>query len=394
MNHTNLEYYMPNRDTARTCTPGRNFVDLLVAPRVNALNRYADGGKPSVRSESLTPMQAASYLESVVTGDGAGFAIRIAGPGEPFADAEETMGLLEFIRTSWPGAQIWITSNGLCVAPHAARLAELGVTRFTLAMHAVDAQTAAAVYAWVRPATTTLSREEGFALLLADQAAALAALRENGIETAVEMLVVPGVNDRHVESVASTAAGAGASLICLVPFVPASGQDEDLAPAADGELMRTAREAASQHLPVGEIADPGGSAARNEELRPSQNAGAALLESLDTTRPCVAVATSDGQIVDMHLGQASTILVYGVEHGPIALVESRQAPPKGGGDERWKRLAEILGDCRALLVASAGAKPRDILGENGLLVMERSGSVEAALYPLFGMEPPRKRGKK
>ena len=74
-------------------------------------------------------------------------------------------------------------------------------------------------------------------------------------------------------------------------------------------------------------------------------------------RPHVAVATLEGVLVNQHLGEAEMISVFGRGEQGFHLVERRQAPPPGGGSQRWMALAEMLKDCRALLVASAGGRP-------------------------------------
>ena len=84
-------------------------------------------------------------------------------------------------------------------------------------------------------------------------------------------------------------------------------------------------------------------------------------------RPRVAVASGTGMDVDLHLGQAKTLLIYGPrEDGLACLLETRQAPEPGSGESRWDQLADTLHDCFALLAASAGQRPREVLGNRGI----------------------------
>ena len=83
-------------------------------------------------------------------------------------------------------------------------------------------------------------------------------------------------------------------------------------------------------------------------------------------RPCVAVATMEGVLVNQHLGEAYRLAIYGRGQHGFELVETRPAPPPGGGRDRWLALAKTLHDCRALLVASAGEAPRSVLAEHGI----------------------------
>ncbi len=102
-------------------------------------------------------------------------------------------------------------------------------------------------------------------------------------------------------------------------------------------------------------------------------------------RPNVAVVSSDGMDVDMHLGHAVKILIYGPrEDGLQCLLETREAPEPGSGSSRWKKLATILHDCFVLLTASAGDTPRQILSRKGLSVLITDGEIEGTVDVLYG----------
>ena len=62
-----------------------------------------------------------------------------------------------------------------------------------------------------------------------------------------------------------------------------------------------------------------------------------------------------------------------------SLVEERIAPEKGSGINRWYTLAEILGDCRAVLVSGIGETPLQALEENHILPVEMSGFIQIGL---------------
>ena len=100
-------------------------------------------------------------------------------------------------------------------------------------------------------------------------------------------------------------------------------------------------------------------------------------------RPCVAVATLEGVLVNQHLGEAEQLQVYRQQDGEFELVETRPAPPPGGGDQRWQQLAEVLHDCRALLVSSAGSSPVKVLGRRGIRVVMMEGLIEEGLEAVY-----------
>jgi nitrogen fixation protein NifB len=59
------------------------------------------------------------------------------------------------------------------------------------------------------------------------------------------------------------------------------------------------------------------------------------------------------------------------------------APEPGGGILRWKQLAEILKDCRAVLVAGIGENPARVLTQAGIEPIEISGFIEPALAAVY-----------
>ncbi|OGR05024.1 MAG: hypothetical protein A2520_11115 [Deltaproteobacteria bacterium RIFOXYD12_FULL_53_23] len=89
--------------------------------------------------------------------------------------------------------------------------------------------------------------------------------------------------------------------------------------------------------------------------------------------------------IDLHLGQAIKGLIYGPrEDGLACLLEARDLPEPGNGDNRWLELSEILKDCFALLATSAGQRPREILSSYGLTVLLLEDNVEGAVDVLYG----------
>ena len=80
-------------------------VHLPVAPRCNMqcnfCNRKYDcvnESRPGVTSAVLTPPQALAYLDHVLASRREISVVGIAGPGEPFANSDETMQTLRLVR--------------------------------------------------------------------------------------------------------------------------------------------------------------------------------------------------------------------------------------------------------------------------------------------------------
>jgi len=83
-------------------------VHLPVAPRCNIQCKYCDRkydcvneSRPGVTSAVLTPRQAMSYLEFIFEKTKNISVVAIAGPGDPFANPEETMETLRLVRKKY-----------------------------------------------------------------------------------------------------------------------------------------------------------------------------------------------------------------------------------------------------------------------------------------------------
>ena len=104
------------------------------------------------------------------------------------------------------------------------------------------------------------------------------------------------------------------------------------------------------------------------------------------TRPYVAVATREGALVNMHLGEAARVLVYGQDESTesgFKFIEIRRSPGPGNGKGRWTELADMLHDCRAFLVNAAGPSPKNALEDRGIEVVEMEGLIEEGLAEIY-----------
>jgi nitrogen fixation protein NifB len=175
--------------------------------------------------------------------------------------------------------------------------------------------------------------------------------------------------------------------MAIAPFTLTVGED-NLLPTPDRELMVKLRNRAAQHL---DIIAPNDEAVK---LRSGDVVAVApRLPSPAKDRPNVAVVSSNGMDIDLHLGQASKILIYGPrgEDGLPCLLDTRRMPAPGSGSSRWQTLAAMLDDCFALLTASAGDSPKKILLSHGISVLISEDGIAGTVDVLYGGG---KKGKK
>jgi nitrogen fixation protein NifB len=370
-------------------------IHLPVAPECNIQCNFckriydcANESRPGVTSAVLTPSQALSYLEKVLKVDSRIVVVGIAGPGDPFATPERTLETLRLVRKSYPELLLCVASNGLNVARYVDELATLAVSHVTLTVNAIDPEIGAKVYAWVRDGKRVHRGRIAAELLCTRQTEAISALKRHGITVKINTIIIPGINDQHVPQIARQMAALGADIANCVPLYPVQGTAMAAVTPPSPERVAVIRATVAEHLPIMEHctrcrADAVGLLGESMPPRVELALLQAAAPTPDNVRPCVAVATLEGLLVNQHLGEAARLAVFRPVDNGFELVETRRTPPPGGGHTRWQELAESLYDCRALLVASAGESPRSVLAKHGIKVIFMEGLIEEGLASVY-----------
>lgn len=371
---------------------------LPVAPRCNVMcnfcNRKYDcvnESRPGVTSSILSPQQALTYVEKVFDRSNNITVVGIAGPGDPFANPDETMETLRLVRAQYPEVILCLSTNGLGIAPHIAELARLKVTHVTVTITAVDPEIAAKVYAWVRWEKKVYRGTDAGALMIRKQLEAVRLIKEAGMIAKINTILMPGINDGHISEVARTVASLGADVMNIIPMIPVEGAAFADLPEPDRASVTRSRLLAGEHIRqmlhcARCRSDAVGLLGQDNPAEAVQllKACASLPVNPSESRPCVAVATHEGMLVNLHLGEAHQFHIFSREESGAFRHESiRMAPPKGIGDRRWEQLARSLRDCRALLVSAAGPSPREILEKSGVKVIEMEGMIEDGLTCVY-----------
>ncbi|MFH2067060.1 MAG: radical SAM protein [Pseudomonadota bacterium] len=377
-------------------------VHLPVAPRCNVQCKFCNRkfdcvneSRPGVTSGILTPRQAMAYLAEVFTVKQNISVVGIAGPGDPFANSDETLGTLQLVREQYPEAMLCVATNGLNLAPYLDDLARLKVSHVTVTVNAVDSGIASRIYSWVRYNRRVLHAEKGTQILLENQMAGIRGLKERGIIVKINSIIIPGINDDHMEAIAEKMSGMGIDILNCVPYYPNQGSAFEHMEEPSRQLVEEIRTKAGKYVKqmrhctrcradaVGLLGETPDRSLMNklQACEKMDMAGVYQEPVIDRTR--VAVASMEGVLVNQHLGEASNLLIYGKKDGQIMLEEAREMPPKGGGDQRWQRVAEILSDCQVLLVSGVGDNPRQALSQSGIDVYQIEGLIDEAVQGAF-----------
>ena len=379
-------------------------VHLPVAPKCNVQCNYCNRkfdcvseSRPGVSSQVLTPEEALRYVDAVRADLPNLAVVGIAGPGDPFANADKTLHTFELIKAKHPDLLLCVSSNGLELANHLDAVAELDISHVTITMNTTDPDIGGHIYKWVRDNKQIYRGREAGELVLERQLASIAGLKQRGVTVKINTILIPGITDDGIAEVARVAAELGADTMNNIPLYPVEGTLFGTLTEPTTEQITKAHLDTKAHInlmahcqrcradAVGLLTDTHNQTAIDRLMAAKTPA---------KERPNIAVVSQEGFLVNQHLGGANEILIYENANinGHITphLIERRPTPAAGGGAGRWAMLAGILNDCKALICNQIGQTPRQVLISSGLNVYESDGLISEAVTDVFNGNQPRR----
>jgi nitrogen fixation protein NifB len=344
--------------------------------------------RPGVTSAVLSPFEASRYFDLALERNGSIAVAGIAGPGDPFANPEETLAALELIHERHPEKLLCVATNGLALPDYIDRAGRLGLSHVTITVNAVDPEIGARIYAWVRFGPKVCRGASGAEILLARQTEAVKLLKSLGIIVKINTVIIPGVNDWHIEEIASYTAALGADIQNCVPLIPVEGTVFEHIEPPSAAQVQILREAAGKYLPQMSHcarcrADALGFLGCHNQEEAEELLDRVRAVKPSAGKPYLAAASREGLLVNCHLGEAAELWIAALEDGRAVIRERRPAPRPGSGDSRWEEMAATLDDCFAVLVSDCGPNPRRILEARGIRVLAGDGLIGEMAKPLL-----------
>jgi nitrogen fixation protein NifB len=371
-------------------------VHLPVAPKCNIQCNYCNRqydcvneSRPGVTSAVLSPFQSVEYLKELDKHIDNISVIGIAGPGDPFANPEETIATMQLVKQEFPDKLFCLSTNGLNLKPYIDIIADLGVTHVTITINAVDPEITAKIYSWVRYEKKVYHGVAAAEVILRNQLECIPLLKKRGITVKINSIILPGINDHHIPEVAKVVAALGADVMNCIPVV--SNKDTVFGGIEEPSkiMIFKVRTLAQEHIKMMTHCSRCRADAAGLLGQDFKGAFGMLQEFAskpikpNEERPYVAVATYEGMLVNMHLGEADKLYVFRQTPNGFHFVEERETPTAGTGDFRWYNLANSIKDCRAILVAGVGGKPTSILQNAGIRVIQMTGLIDEGLEAVY-----------
>lgn len=371
-------------------------IHLPVAPKCNIqcnfCNRKYDcvnESRPGVTSGILSPYQALYYLEESLKKDSSLSVVGIAGPGDPFANGEKTMSTLRLVRKKFPAMILCVATNGLDILPFVDELAALEVSHISITVNALENEIGKNIYSWVRYNKKMYRGRDAASVLLERQLEAIKEIKRSGITVKINTIIIPGVNTGHISDVAKKMSELGVDIFNCLPLCRNPDTPFEHIAEPDKALIESIRKEAKAYIPQMHHctrcrADAAGLLGEDnigETIGRVQNCASLPLNPYEKS-PYVAVTSREGALVNQHLGEAHRFFIYDKKDECFELIDERIAPHPGTG-ERWENLAEILGDCAAVLTSRAGDSPRKILEKKNIRVLAFEGIIEEGLEAVY-----------
>lgn len=231
-------------------------IHLPVAPRCNVQCNFCDRkfscvseSRPGVSADVLSPQEALVRVDRALAEGVPLSVVGIAGPGEAFANPEATLETLRLVHAAHPELLLCLSTNGMELLDWIDEIEDVGVSHVTITVNAVDPAIASRIYRWVRVDGRTYSGIEAGRIVVERQEAALREASNRPFLVKVNSVVVPGINDSHIQEISRRVSEIGADLHNCIAMIPVAGTPFGSLPEPDESTMLGIRAAAGRHLP-------------------------------------------------------------------------------------------------------------------------------------------------
>lgn len=229
-------------------------IHLPVAPRCNLKCGYCDHrldctneGRPGTASRVLGPQEALFALHQALAEEPRIRVVAVAGPGDPLANPE-TLRTFELVHRVYPEMIKCLSTNGLLLSENVEQLVrDLGLRALTVTVNSIDPAVGSRIYEWVDWGGRRLYGEAAAARLIANQLEGIGRAVELGLAVKVNTVLIPGVNEAHIEDIAATVGEMGVRLMNVMPLYPAGSFEHLERPT--GVQLQEVRRRASRILP-------------------------------------------------------------------------------------------------------------------------------------------------
>ncbi|MEC9489570.1 MAG: nitrogenase cofactor biosynthesis protein NifB [Halanaerobiales bacterium] len=362
--------------------------------------------RPGVTSKLLSPTEALARFKIVKSKVDNLSVVGVAGPGDALASFEATRESLELIKAEDPDLTFCLSTNGLSLPDYQEEIVRLGVSHVTITINAVEPEIGAKIYERVNYKGETLTGVEGAELLLKNQLSGLKYLAQNGVLCKVNIVLIKGINNYHIEEVVKTVKEAGAFMTNIMPLIPVEDTpfaDNPLTSKVELDYLRNKCEENLKQMyhcqqcrsdAVGCLNKDRSLEFKEENsLKLEKKSESLVLEGnyyLEQEERLFAVASQEGEIVNLHFGHAKDFYIYQVKESSIKFIEKRNVEQYctdkecSDSEDRIGRIINTISDCEAVLSVRIGTVPRRKLLQHNIIAVMVYDKIESAIRFALG----------
>ncbi len=228
-------------------------IHLPVSPGCNIACRFCDRvindteNRPGVTSKVITPQESIEVLEKALKVCPEITVAGIAGPGDTLA-TDYALQTFRLIKEKFPKLIKCMSTNGLLLYEKADEIIDVGIDSLTVTVNAVEPEIEAKLNKYIIYHGKRYEGVEAAQLLIENQLKGIEKVASVGTTVKINTVLVPGINDEHIETIAKTVKEAGASIYNIIPLIPQYELKDVPAPVC--AQIDAARTAAGKHIDV------------------------------------------------------------------------------------------------------------------------------------------------
>ena len=369
---------------------------LPIAPKCNVSCNYClrkfdcvNESRPGVTTDVLSAEEAFAKYKLVKSKMENLKVVGIAGPGDALANFDEVRKTLKLIKEYDNEVTFCLSTNGLMLPFYAQELIDLGVTHVTVTMNAIDPKITAKVYKFIDYLGVTYTGEEGTQILLNNQLSGIKFLADKGIMVKVNIVMLKGINDQHIETVTKKVKELGAGITNIMQMIPVKGSVFENMPLTTNKEVMDLRKKCEINIKqmyhckqcradaIGLLGDD-----KSQEFNlPSKESKGTEEKPLK-----FAIASKSGIGVDMHFGHASEFYIYECKNGEAKYIEKRDVDKYCNGSEdcneeedKFTKLSKVVSDCDGVISIRMGDEPKKKFKSMGIEVFMTCETIETAV---------------
>jgi Molybdenum cofactor biosynthesis enzyme len=218
-------------------------IQCTICKRGSGENKEGSGAHINL----ITPMEALEVLDKALELNSDINEVEIEGPGDTLA-TEYSLDALELINRKYPDINKILSTNGLLLKNYAKRIAKAGVKTLTVNINAVYADVLEKICSYIIYKGQVIYGKEGALTLILSQFSGIKEISEQGVHVEIKTMLIPEINDDHIEEIAKLTQEVGASSINIIPYTKQS--ETDIFKVPTEEQLTKARRAAAKYLKV------------------------------------------------------------------------------------------------------------------------------------------------